>query len=281
MAESSIPQLKTCTKCLAEKQLDEFYTSKLGRFGRASRCKGCAALISSARNRLLRETQPERVRARQKAWRDANPERLAGLKRKDYERRRETVIAQAAAWAEQNADRRRESQQAWRDKNRTKVRQSQRQALAKKMATAKGRLERAVAANMRSRLRPGEKAGRKAFDLLPYSVAELAGHLEKQFHSGMSWENYGRSGWHVDHRIPLSAFNYETPEDIDFQKAWSLSNLQPLWAHDNHVKSCKLDGPFQPSLLLGERQNGRADVGLEGVGTSPFWAFESYRKEHA
>jgi hypothetical protein len=64
----------------------------------------------------------------------------------------------------------------------------------------------------------------------------------------MSWENYGK--WHIDHRIPIDAFNFTCPEDIDFTQCWALRNLRPLWAVDNIKKSNKLEKPFQPSLLL-------------------------------
>jgi 5-methylcytosine-specific restriction endonuclease McrA len=65
----------------------------------------------------------------------------------------------------------------------------------------------------------------------------------------MTWENYG-SEWHLDHKIPLSVHNFTKPEHSDFKKAWSLKNLQPLWAEDNLKKNAKLNKPFQPSLLL-------------------------------
>jgi 5-methylcytosine-specific restriction endonuclease McrA len=64
----------------------------------------------------------------------------------------------------------------------------------------------------------------------------------------MSWKNKGQ--WHIDHIIPLSAFNYEKPGDTDFKKAWSLKNLQPLWMADNNRKYDKLDQPFQPSFIF-------------------------------
>jgi 5-methylcytosine-specific restriction endonuclease McrA len=66
----------------------------------------------------------------------------------------------------------------------------------------------------------------------------------------MTWGNYGRHGWHIDHRIPISAFNFKAPTDIDFKKCWALSNLQPLWSHENQKKYNKLLKPFQPSLNL-------------------------------
>ena len=87
--------------------------------------------------------------------------------------------------------------------------------------------------------------------LVGYSLSELKTHLETQFKPGMSWQNHSIKGWHIDHKIPVSAFNFKTPDDIDFKRCWALSNLQPLWAKDNIIKSNKLEKPFQPSLAFG------------------------------
>jgi hypothetical protein len=64
----------------------------------------------------------------------------------------------------------------------------------------------------------------------------------------MSWDNYGK--WHIDHKIPVTAFNFERVDDVDFKRCWSLKNLQPLWALDNIVKGNKVEAPFQPSLSI-------------------------------
>lgn len=89
--------------------------------------------------------------------------------------------------------------------------------------------------------------------LVGYSVDELMMHLEKRFEPGMSWDNYGE--WHMDHRIPKTAFNYETVDDIDFKRCWALENLRPMWAKENMRKGAKLDAPFQPSLLIATNDN--------------------------
>jgi hypothetical protein len=81
-----------------------------------------------------------------------------------------------------------------------------------------------------------------------YTLKDLKKYLEKSFLPGMSWENYGQ--WHVDHRVPLSVFNFEKPEDNDFKRCWALSNLQPLWSIENIKKNNKLDKHFQPSLVF-------------------------------
>ena len=64
----------------------------------------------------------------------------------------------------------------------------------------------------------------------------------------MDWGNQGE--WHIDHIVPVSAFNFDSPEHMDFKRCWALSNLQPLWGRDNISKHAKLDGEFQPSLKI-------------------------------
>ena len=76
--------------------------------------------------------------------------------------------------------------------------------------------------------------------LVDYTVTVLKAHLEKQFTEGMTWENHG--AWHIDHIIPICAFNYESPGDLDFKRCWALGNLQPLWAEDNIKKGIKAVG---------------------------------------
>ena len=63
----------------------------------------------------------------------------------------------------------------------------------------------------------------------------LKEYLEKQFKPGMTWQNYTRKGWHIDHRTPLDSA--KTPEDIE--KLMHYTNLQPMWWRENIIKSNK------------------------------------------
>jgi hypothetical protein len=96
----------------------------------------------------------------------------------------------------------------------------------------------------------GNKNGRSWEKIVGYTLDKLIKHLEKQFLPGMTWKNRGRGGWHIDHIIPVSAFNFETVEDIDFRKCWALNNLRPLWEVENLRKADRVDKPFQSSLAI-------------------------------
>lgn len=82
--------------------------------------------------------------------------------------------------------------------------------------------------------------GRRATEsLLGYTIAELMSHLESKFQPGMTWENWAVDGWHIDHVRPVSSFSISSLDDPSLRECWALSNLQPLWAHDNLKKRAK------------------------------------------
>jgi hypothetical protein len=75
-------------------------------------------------------------------------------------------------------------------------------------------------------------------ELLGCNISDLKAHLESLWSDGMSWDNYGPFGWHIDHRVPCAEFDLTK---IDQRKmCFHYTNLQPLWAKDNHSKSDKL-----------------------------------------
>ena len=68
----------------------------------------------------------------------------------------------------------------------------------------------------------------------------LKGHLTNQFTKGMTWDNYG-SYWHVDHIIPVSSFDHTRKDQV--KQCWHFSNLQPLGAEENMMKSNNITKP--------------------------------------
>jgi len=118
-------------------------------------------------------------------------------------------------------------------------------------STTKGKLTVNLRAHLNYAMKKGgvyNKKGKHWEEIIGYSIETLIEHIESQFTKDMTWENYGK--WHIDHIIPIVAFNYLSCDDLDFKKCWSLENLRPMWAHDNQSKNCRLEKPFQPSLAI-------------------------------
>jgi len=82
-------------------------------------------------------------------------------------------------------------------------------------------------------------------NILGYTIEDLIFHLQKQFCDEMTWENYGKKGWTIDHNIPLSWFNFTTEKDQEFKDAWALKNLQPMWCNENISKKNRYSGKFK------------------------------------
>jgi hypothetical protein len=97
-------------------------------------------------------------------------------------------------------------------------------------------------------IKHNQKSGSAVKDL-GCSVFELKIHLESKFQEGMTWENYGYRGWHIDHITPLISFNLQNREE--FLKACHYSNLQPMWAEENLKKSDSLP-PLSINNLRGD-----------------------------
>ena len=70
---------------------------------------------------------------------------------------------------------------------------------------------------------------------------ELRAYLEAKFKPGMTWQNYGYRGWHLDHIRPISSFQFLKADgeidEIEIRRAMHFTNLQPLWQWENASKS--------------------------------------------
>jgi hypothetical protein len=86
------------------------------------------------------------------------------------------------------------------------------------------------------------------FEKLLYSPLEFKKYIELQFEPWMSWNNWSKYYvnhwndndqstwvWHLDHIIPHSEFEYNSMDDEEFKKCWSLNNLRPYSAKQNII----------------------------------------------
>ena len=83
------------------------------------------------------------------------------------------------------------------------------------------------------------KKDSKSLKLIGCDLLTLKTHLENQFTNGMTWENYGVKGWHIDHIKPCASFDLNDPEQQ--KKCFHYTNLQPLWWFDNISKKDRLN----------------------------------------
>ena len=174
--------------------------------------------------------------------------RIASKKYRENPMNKEKIKVVQRLWNKANPEKEKAKYKKYRESHPDKVREFSRESSKRARSTDRGRLICNVKTKICKSLK-GSKKSRHWEDIVGYTIDQLKKHLEKQFKSGMTWENYG-TYWHVDHKIPIAAFNFEKPEDIDFKRCWSLKNLQPLWSEENIKKGAKLNKPFQPALAV-------------------------------
>jgi len=75
--------------------------------------------------------------------------------------------------------------------------------------------------------------------ILGFTLDELKKHIEKQFTTKMTWENYGTYWW-IDKIIPRASYRYQNIKNNEFHKCWSLKNMRPLPKHECVIKGDKV-----------------------------------------
>jgi hypothetical protein len=104
--------------------------------------------------------------------------------------------------------------------------------------------------NFRARFRAwfkkkGLRKSARLVEVVGCAPEYLVQHIEAQFKPGMSWDNYGVHGWHVDHIVPLASAG----NDVDAMlKLWHYTNLQPLWAKENLSKGSRHKKSNKPQV---------------------------------
>jgi hypothetical protein len=234
---------KICKTCGLEKLIDDFHKfHRKTRIEISPHCKLCL----NERNRLWRATNKELSNGYSKKWREANKDKKRELDRAWNQANPERCREYARAYRRKYPERARATTLNWIKNNPEKMKEIENRPLYK--------LTHKVANAVRYSLKRN-KNGLHWEDLVGYALPDLMNRLESTLPKGYSWQDYldGKTDLHIDHIIPITAFNISSPEDSDFKKCWDLKNLRLLPAYMNLIKSNKIDARFQQDFVLEEQ----------------------------
>ncbi len=165
---------------------------------------------------------------------------------RDWQRRNpEKYKAQCQRYYRKNKTHHRAVGKLWAQRNRKRLAKYQRQ---RRKTNQAHRLSLVLRDRIRDSVRRNQKdySGRVR-SLLGCSIESFKFYLKSKFELGMSWDNYGHTGWHIDHIIPCSHFDLS---NIEHQKrCFHFSNMQPMWSKKNLSKGAKLTQTHQFQLL--------------------------------
>jgi len=241
---------KVCTRCGTKylATLDFFTKDKEGKYGLHPKCKHC---VSERRKKYYMENA-ERCCGYVKKYNDNHIEKIKAYNKKYHKEHNEKINARKRSYRIDNIDIVMTSEKKYRENNIEKRKEYSRSVSKEKYYNIRKDPKKFLTLTMGNAIRQAlgrQKNGHHWESLVGYTLDDLSQHLEKQFKPGMTWENRGL--WHIDHKIPITVFNYNKPKDLDFKRCWALSNLQPLWGSENMSKNAKIDEPFQPYLAFG------------------------------
>lgn len=204
--------LKFCNNCKTHKTRDDFNKMTRAKDGLQSKCKFCFHTI--------RNKNKEKIKDYNSKYRIDNREKMLSQQRQYKEKNKEVICIKNKLYTKNN---------------RIRINEY----IKNRMCND---IEFRLKNNFRSYIKANLKNSKRKSSLqyVNYSIEDLRIHLESKFKDGMTWENHGIYGWHIDHIKPLCLFDMTKEEEI--KKAWALDNLQPLWAKENLTKNKK----YQP-----------------------------------
>lgn len=266
---------KICTGCKINKIFSEFDKSKKGKNGLSSKCKVCIseyqrkryeenkeelqvrAKISREKNKekmLIRRKKDkkkkaeydkeyqkkhkERIDTNRKKYEKNNREKILENKKTYYKENKEYFVQYAIDNEEKIALSRKKRRERRSEEEKKAERERDRKYTQERVSTdPEYKLRRSLRRRLNMAVRNEFKSGSAVFDL-GCSIEDFKKYIESLWQPGMSWDNYSREGWHLDHKKPLSSFNLSNREQLLI--ACHYTNIQPLWAIDNLKKGDKL-----------------------------------------
>ena len=200
--------MKICKKCGLEKEMLAFGKLSSSKDGKRNQCKKCVNL--NLKNNRSEDAKQRKI-LYNNLYRVKNREVINNKMKIYYKKNPNKIIKGSLEYFRSY------------HKNRYKV-----DILFKLSKILRSRLNKIIKLNNIDKKN-------KTFDIVGCSPQFLKTYLENKFTEGMSWDNYGFYGWHIDHITPLSSA--KTEEEI--HKLTHYTNLQPLWSKDNLKKSNK------------------------------------------
>lgn len=179
-----------------------------------------------------------------------NREKMKKNKKIWIENNREKTRENDRLYYKGNSKRVKEKNERWALKNYIKIRKykNQWQNNMRKI-DLKYNLNDKISHAIRLSLK-GNKNGRHWETIVGYTLNDLIKQLKKTIPNDCTWQDFIEGKLQIDHKIPISAFNFNEPGHIDFKRCWALKNLRLLLAKENRIKKDKLNKPFQPALKI-------------------------------
>ena len=202
---------KICNICSVEKSSDKFHFRKDSQDGLRNECKSCTKI-------------------RVNSYRSVNKEKVNKWNRETYNRNIENHKETKKKYRDNNKEKQKILKKIWNENNKEKIKNYTKER-------KKYDIIFKIRCNVRSRIKSFLKSkniikNNSTFKIVGCEPTKLKEHLENQFRDGMTWENYGLHGWHIDHITPL--ISGKTEDDI--YKLCYFTNLQPLWWYENLKK---------------------------------------------
>ncbi len=243
--------MKICTKCKIEQSKSEFGKHLLGKEGLHPHCRSCI----KEQSRLYRKNNPEKRKETCRRWDLFNKEKITAKRKQwyldnpDYNKQyykdnKERMDAEGKQYRQNNKEKIKCMKKQWVKNNQSKVNKRAKDYARERRQTDLGfKITCALRSRLNHALRGNFKSGSAVRDL-DCSIPELKQWLEQQFYNRkdgtkMTWKDWSKDGWHIDHIIPLDSFNLSDRKQL--KKAVHWFNLQPLWVEDNLRKSNKID----------------------------------------
>lgn len=208
--------MKICVSCNCS---GDFYKGR-------SKCKTCI----KARSREYARNNKEKVLANKRDYYNKNRDEILTEKREYYNQNKEICNKKSKEYRVKNKESLNEYNREYAKTHREEI---NKYVKLKKSEDICYKLSMILRKRTRNFIKSkGIKKSLRFEQYIGCSLNELKLYLESLFQPGMSWENYGYSGWHIDHKIPLKSSKTEN----ELYKLCHYTNLQPLWALDNFKK---------------------------------------------